>query len=190
MLLSIRSLVVACVAVCTITACGSSDPKADGQYRLMTAISRGDVSQVSQLLSSELQLDVNWQSRGVGPTPLSLAIQAHQLTIAELLISRGADPNIPGRHGYTALHSAAWDGDLPAVRLLVEANADVNAVDRSYGYTPLAYAVERGHKAVVDILLSSGADASVRVRDGLSILEIAKTKHRPDIVAALEHALN
>ncbi len=40
----------------------------------------------------------------------------------------------------SALHSAAWEGDLPMARLLVEAGADARARDPEHGNTPAGWA--------------------------------------------------
>ena len=42
--------------------------------------------------------------------------------------------------GHTALHSAAWNGDLTMVTLLVKAGADRAARDEQYDGTPLGWA--------------------------------------------------
>ena len=44
--------------------------------------------------------------------------------------------------GATALHYAAFEGHRDAVRLLVEAGADVNATDAQFGATPAGWAIE------------------------------------------------
>src|SRR6266700_874679 len=44
--------------------------------------------------------------------------------------------------GATALHYAAFEGHRDAVRLMVEAGADVNATDAQFGATPAGWAIE------------------------------------------------
>lgn len=44
--------------------------------------------------------------------------------------------------GATALHYAAFGGHRDAVRVLVEAGADINAVDEQFGATPAGWAIE------------------------------------------------
>ena len=39
----------------------------------------------------------------------------------------------------TALHSAAWNGDLAMVRMLVEAGADAGLLDEEHVNTPLGW---------------------------------------------------
>jgi ankyrin repeat protein len=62
--------------------------------------------------------------------------------LVEWLIARGgnvnARANAASRH--TALHSAAWNGDLRMVKLLVGAGADTSALDDEHHGTPLAWA--------------------------------------------------
>jgi hypothetical protein len=45
-------------------------------------------------------------------------------------------------NGATALHYAAFGGHRDAVRLLVEAGADINATDAQFGATPAGWAIE------------------------------------------------
>jgi len=58
------------------------------------------------------------------------------------LLEHGANVNARtdslSRH--TALHAAAWNGDLPMVDLLVRAGADLAARDEQYRATPLGWA--------------------------------------------------
>jgi Ankyrin repeats (many copies) len=56
------------------------------------------------------------------------------------LLQNGANVNARADAGATALHSAAWNGDLRMVKLLVAAGADVNARDDQYDNTPAGWA--------------------------------------------------
>jgi ankyrin repeat protein len=70
------------------------------------------------------------------------AVDFGHLDLAEWLISRGADPNARstiGAHG-TALHSAAWEGNLAMVKILLAAGADLRARDEEYDGTPADWA--------------------------------------------------
>lgn len=62
--------------------------------------------------------------------------------LASWLIEKGASPNAraEAQSRQTALHSAAWNGDLDMVKLLVEAGADPQARDAQYDGTPLGWA--------------------------------------------------
>jgi ankyrin repeat protein len=58
------------------------------------------------------------------------------------LIERGANVNARAAAGSggTALHSAAWNGDLQMVKLLVAAGADISARDPEHDNTPAGWA--------------------------------------------------
>ena len=62
--------------------------------------------------------------------------------LVEWLLARGGNVNARARaqSRHTALHSAAWNGDLPMARLLVDAGADVGARDEEHDGTPLDWA--------------------------------------------------
>jgi ankyrin repeat protein len=73
-------------------------------------------------------------------------------------------------HGMTRLMLASRDGDLAAVRSLLNDGANVNAtsIDPIHGArggnrrTPLMFASEKGHIDVVNELLSHGADPNIK----------------------------
>jgi ankyrin repeat protein len=62
--------------------------------------------------------------------------------LTQWLIERGANPNARSRIGSegTALHSAAFEGNLEMVKLLVAAGANTHAIDREYEGTPEGWA--------------------------------------------------
>jgi hypothetical protein len=62
----------------------------------------------------------------------------------------------------TPLVSAIWDEDEAAVRNLLAAGADVNALDKAVDTTALAAAVSDGKAELVRLLIYAGADPNVR----------------------------
>ena len=56
--------------------------------------------------------------------------------VSELLLDHGADPNISDENGATPLHRAASKGNLEIVKLLLQFNCRIDAMDRQ-GNTPL-----------------------------------------------------
>eukprot|EP00753_Platysulcus_tardus_P015242 PLAT4939.2.p1 GENE.PLAT4939.2~~PLAT4939.2.p1 ORF type:complete len:259 (-),score=84.16 PLAT4939.2:76-822(-) len=74
---------------------------------------------------------------------------------------------------YTALHYAAYRGDLPMVELLLAAGADVGAVNAE-GCTAFYLACQQGHGEVALLLLKKGAalDSTDSVH-GFAALEVA-----------------
>ena len=104
--------------------------------------------------------DLNAQDQK-GKTPLMVAAMFDKPVIACRLIELGADVTIADERGGTALHWAAYAGELPMVQALVAAKADVEAlgetVDRCKG-SPLHNAARGGNLAVLDALIRMGAD--------------------------------
>ena len=78
----------------------------------------------------------------VAPGTFKAAVDFGHHELAPWMLSLGCDVNgrVSGRAEETPLHSAAWNGDLPMVKLLVEAGADVHARDREHDNTPLGWA--------------------------------------------------
>lgn len=92
------------------------------------------------------------------------------MDIIKLLVDKGADINKAGIHGQAPLHHAAsipQDVTTEPVRYLVQKGADVNARD-IYGQTPLFFAYGNGNNEVVELLINSGADISVRNSSGVT----------------------
>ena len=71
-----------------------------------------------------------------------------------LLVSVGFDVNAIGR--ISALHEAAWSGDIGMVRLLLELGADPTLLDREHHATPLGWARYNQQHEVVSYLGSRG----------------------------------
>ena len=73
------------------------------------------------------------------------------------LLAQRVDVNGPQGDGATALHWAAYWGDLDTVGVLIRSGADVNAIN-DLGVTPLALGCGNGDAGMVEALLSAGAD--------------------------------
>lgn len=92
------------------------------------------------------------------------------------------------RAGRTALHAAAEEGILGAARLLLDAGADVNALDRA-GEGVLGAAVASGELAMIELLLAQGADPN-HVGEGHSTpLESAIRYRRLDVAKLLRRSV-
>ena len=78
-------------------------------------------------------------------------------------IASGADVNQRDALGATPLHDAAWNGNREIALYLLEHGANVKARHAEGGSVPIAYAVIKNDLAMVELLLSHGAD--VRTAD-------------------------
>jgi ankyrin repeat protein len=70
------------------------------------------------------------------------AVDFSHHALVEWLLARGGNVNAraEAQSRQTALHSAAWNGDLQMVQLLLAAGADPSARDEQYDGTPLGWA--------------------------------------------------
>ncbi|XP_023315887.1 uncharacterized protein LOC111693923 [Trichogramma pretiosum] len=110
-----------------------------------------------------VQVDVRDKS---GQTPLHLALERIKEKEAELLLRRGANPNLANEDGSTPLHLICTRYDendfVETFFKIIDDKhqpLEVNARDK-WGRTPLEYAVERLLPITVDFLLDHGADVS------------------------------
>lgn len=80
--------------------------------------------------------------------------------IAEMLAAQPALLGARDSDESTPLHCAAWKGHVEAVRLLLEAGADVNAHNKNghWGRTPLHAAAHGNQAAIAELLIQHGAD--------------------------------
>lgn len=98
-----------------------------------------------------------------GFTPLHIASHYGNESIANLLVSKGADVNYAAKHNITPLHVAAKWGKTNMVGLLLEKGANIESKTRD-GLTPLHCAARSGHEMVVDMLLDRGAPISSKTK--------------------------
>jgi cytohesin len=118
------------------------------------AVKTGDLEKVKTLLESNPQLVFSNDSDGL--TPLHLAAVKGYRTVAELLLSHGAEVNAKNKDGFTPLHVAAFEGHKDVVKMLLANKAEVNARDSIGSGTPFHYASLRGQKDVAKLLRQHG----------------------------------
>ena len=126
-------------------------------------------------------VDANLKTSG-GETLLNVA--AGNLEAQELLLARGADPNLPGVGGFTALHSQVAGPSLDGVRLLLAHGAKVNAVTAD-GSTPLHLALAHHQSAVARELIDAGADVNAAGQFGNRPLTIAYNLQNAEMQALI-----
>src|SRR5207253_2607153 len=77
-----------------------------------------------------------------------------------------------------AVQHAPRDGNYELVKLLIAAGADVN-VRHNWGYTPLMVAVRHHSPKTVTLLLSHGADVTLKSQKGEDALDWARQERDP-----------
>ena len=160
--------------------CGAESPP----NAFLSAVTRNDLRTVESLLDRGA-VDVNYRTPGIGDSALGFASSQNEVEMATLLLRRGADPNIATDEKVTPLSLAAYHGHTEMVRLLIRAGANVNAAETRYGFTPLASAAQYGHAEVVKLLLDAGADPTVRLKNGMTAMRLARDHGRTEVVKIL-----
>ena len=115
--------------------------KRGGELTLTTAVCLGRMEDMHRLLPTAGKAELQ-----VALIAAAFFGKADMLT---LLLQHAADPNAylegaagAGFHSHaTALHQAVWSGSLDAVKVLVEAGADLTLKDKVYSGTPVDWAV-------------------------------------------------
>jgi len=120
-----------------------------------------------------------------GPSsPVADAAEVLDTSALRRLIADHADVQAPQADGMTALHWAAYHGDLDSTRALLAAGANATATNR-YGVAPLSLACQNGNKEIVEQLLEHGAHPDTTQRGGETALMTAARTGRPGPVDAL-----
>ena len=124
------------------------------------------------------------------PDPNKVIIKAAKsgdvATIKSLL---STDPSLISARdtdGSTPLHCATWKGQDKAAELLVEAGADVNAINQNehWGTTPLHAAAPANQAKIAQLLLDHGADVKATDMEGRTPM-FHTTFHKAKAVAKL-----
>ena len=157
-----------------------------GQVGLTLALKLDAMNAVQALLKApKLQVDAH---NIHGESALMLAaLKGHQ-ELVKTLIARDADVN---KTGWTALHYAASgvQAQQPAiVALLLEHHAYIDATSPN-GSTPLMMAAQYGTHEVVQLLLSEGADPTLKNLISLSAVDFALRADRTEIVQTIAAAV-
>jgi ankyrin repeat protein len=129
----------------------------------------------------------------IGSTPLLRAAKAFDVPAIKLLLAHGARTDLPTIDGYAPVMLAAGLGDtaadtrgvydtkdvqrraIAALRVLLDAGADVNAVNRK-GHSALFGAVWWGWDDVVNFLVEAGARPDMADAQGMTPLDAAMGK--------------
>jgi ankyrin repeat protein len=169
---------------------GASTPAFCGPIH--DAARKGDAKKVQALLQSDPKLAGDRDKNG--DTPLHVAALHGQVAVAQILLDAGAEINARNNYG------AFTPGDLwdvlsssnhkdPVSLLSVHG---VDASDMKNGYTPLHLAMfSVGHKKMVELLVTKGADVNAQAASGATPLFFAILRDQKDDAQFLiDHGAN
>ncbi|HEY2468821.1 MAG TPA: ankyrin repeat domain-containing protein [Terracidiphilus sp.] len=140
--------------------------RSPGWLRLVNAAEVGDEALFRNILEGHPQLfqklSANAARRIIGS-----ALRNNTLAV-EMLVEQGWPADATLDNNQTALHFAAWHGNLAMVHALLQHNAPINVLETEHGGSPLAWALhgslhswerDKGdYPAVTRALLSGGAE--------------------------------
>jgi ankyrin repeat protein len=184
----------------------------DGLTPLMSAARNGASRCVDLFLDAGADINAVENKQGVGA--FGLALNRLDLSLAEHLLARGAEPNFGSidtlalaiaEHGKLAFVEAVEARGCQLVRadqrgrmaFVSARNPDPEVFDyllnhgadpsegNDFGYTPLTLAALNNHHHLIRRYLARGDDASVRDVDGETALSLAIEKQHQNAVAAL-----
>jgi hypothetical protein len=150
----------------------AADPGED----LRQAAMRGDAAAVKTLLDAGAPIDA---ANTYGATALTFACDRGKLEVVRLLLDRGADAGRKDEfYGSSAIGWAAYNGHADVVKELL--SRGVAGVDDVVGM-----AIERGHPAVVQVVIDSGKADKAALG---GFLAAAQQAGNAEIVTMLEKA--
>lgn len=102
-----------------------------------------------------------------------------QLDAVDFLLEKDGNWNMTGVNNGTAMHRAAWEGDLPMVQRLVALGADISNRDNPFTSTPLSWAQHNRQQEVFDWMR---ANCRIDLHDaaGYNLLEHVEARLRED----------
>jgi ankyrin repeat protein len=134
----------------------------DGSTPLQWAVYRGDVAEAKRLLRAGANLKL---ANNYGVTAMTLASEVADTEMLKVLLEAGADADSPNPEGQTALLAVARTGNVEAAQILIKAGATIDAKEKWGGQTALMWASARRHPAMMELLISKGADVNARSID-------------------------
>lgn len=129
-----------------------------GWTPIFLAASNGSLEIAKELLKYEIDFSYihseGWTALMFTTNKNDKASPKQQALIAQLLIKKGEDIEHRNKNGLTVLMTAALNGKLDVVKLLIESGADATAINNKYSRrnTAFKYAEKAKHTAIVNYL--------------------------------------
>ncbi|MCL4361762.1 ankyrin repeat domain-containing protein [Candidatus Dependentiae bacterium] len=168
---------------------------------LIQAAKEGDFKKVAQIIPFAGKF-IDYQEEETGNTALIWASHNNYFEIVRLLISCGANINLPNETGTTALEVACFKKfaqkydesghrlsncsfiDQNLIKLLINSGANLNILNLS-GSDLLQWASCYGYVKIVQALISRGVNVTEKNLDGYDAMHYAKVNHHIYIMLKL-----
>lgn len=151
-------------ALCAAMLAAGATPALIPIDEFLGAALRGDADTARAIVTAHPGLVE--QLDGEDRSQLAQLATEHRDGALELLVELGYDLAWEGAWGGTPLHHAAWRGNAPMAKRLLELGAPLEVRDRTYGSSPLAWAAhgsqycrsdDEAYLAILRMLLEAGA---------------------------------
>lgn len=152
---------------------------------VLTAVRMANRPILEALLESGADINRVYVGRSVPVSPLSLAIDQKDRNLFNLLIERGANPNLLPPIITTELISALRASNRQMALELIAKGAKVEVVTQNEGESALMIAAQKGYLDVLKRILGAGVDVNTRSRNGETALMRAAQYGHLDVVQAL-----
>jgi ankyrin repeat protein len=152
----------------------------NGKTALMYAAANGHTSMIKALIQAGANLDIlsDEEIAGESKTALMYVASSYFATnrheVIKVLVAEGANINLKGQYGLTALMWAAICNYINAVEALIEAGADLNIRDND-GNTAIMYAKARQFDTLLNLLKQAGVS-----EEGLKEIELIEACKQGD----------
>ncbi|XP_053286145.1 ankyrin repeat domain-containing protein 24 [Pleuronectes platessa] len=150
--------------------------------RLLQAVEQNEPDKVSALIVKKGLCPTKLDAEG--KSAFHLSASRGRLDCLEVIISHGADVNVPDGAGFSALHLAAKNGQSECLKRLLQERLAVDCTD-GIGRTPLHHAAVSGCLSCTETLWDFKADLDVQDSDEATPLILAAQMSRVELCVFL-----
>ena len=197
-----KNLVVFILAICLLGlfSCGkkaddktTDDKKTDQKVTekinpedFVKAVKDNDIAKVKDYLSKDPTLIKAVTTDFLKETALAIAAFDGYKEIVDMLLQKGADPNVFDDMGVAPIIGASRTNRAEIIEMLIKNKANVNIKTKSGEETPLHYAAEFNSGDAAKVLLKNGADKNLKNTSGKTPLDVAKDKKSDKVIELLK----
>lgn len=166
---------------------GAKKGSTGSSYPLHAAAKKGNLAKARELLDDGGK-EMLMVKNSYGMVPLTCAAEnGHDELVKVFIEEFDATPDNDSS-GFTPLFLATQNNHLSTAKILIEAKADVNAVDKDRGASPIHLAASNSYLELMELLFENGAQPNVAESNGLTPMHMAVSEGLVSAVKVLlEH---